>query len=204
MYEPSDLGDAQLDFLKEVGNIGAGHAADALSQLLGKPIDMKIPSVNVLPLNELISEENEKQVAASYIGIEGDIKAYFFMIFELKAAERLVGELVPADTSFDSELAQSAFCEIANILCGSYLTALAAFLKIQISQTPPAYAADMEGAILGEGLAELSLYDDEVILIDALLFDREAKAQLKGEFYFLPVANSLAKIIKLTEGKSFL
>lgn len=204
MYGPNDFDETRLDLLKEIGNIGAGHAAEALSQLLHKRIDMKIPSVTILPLNELISAENEKQVAASYIGIDGDIKAYFFMIFESQSAKRLIDELVPDGTAFVNELAQSAFCEIANILCGSYLTALSSFLNIQITQTPPVYAADMEGAILGEGLAELSLSNDFVILINAVLSDRASQRQLKGDFYFMPVAESLDAIFRLTEGKSFL
>ena len=32
-----------LDVLKEIGNIGAAHAATALSDLLNKKIDMRVP-----------------------------------------------------------------------------------------------------------------------------------------------------------------
>ncbi|MFP3472348.1 chemotaxis protein CheC, partial [Micrococcus sp. SIMBA_144] len=43
-----------LDILKEIGNIGAGHAATALSTLLDKKIDMKVPSVKVVSFDEMM------------------------------------------------------------------------------------------------------------------------------------------------------
>ncbi|MFX3618482.1 MAG: chemotaxis protein CheC [Sporolactobacillus sp.] len=200
----SELLPAHLDLLKEIGNIGAAHAADALSILLSKRIDMRIPSVNVIPLTDIVTAETEKHVAATYIQVEGDIKGYFFMMFEVPLANRLIQEIVPEGTVLGDEIAESAFCEIGNILCGSYLSALATFLNIHISQTPPIYAIDMEGAILGEGLAELSLYDDSVILIDAVLSERLNRKRIEGEFFFLPVAESLEIIFKLAERKSSL
>ena len=48
-----DLTPSQLDALKEVGNIGAGHGATALSQLLGKKILITVPKANILPLSEV-------------------------------------------------------------------------------------------------------------------------------------------------------
>jgi len=42
----------QLDAIREVGNIGAGHAATVLSQLLKQRVSMTVPQVNILPLNE--------------------------------------------------------------------------------------------------------------------------------------------------------
>lgn len=201
MYRLSDLDSRHLDLLKESGNIGAAHAATALSTLLNKQIDMRIPSVNVLPLADLIEKDAEKHVAASYIEVSGGLKGCFFMMFEVELAERLIHDLIPDGTVFDDGLGKSAFCEISNILCGSYLTALASFLNIQLIQSPPFYAVDMEGAILGEGLVELSLYDDLVLLIDAVLYDRDALSELKGEFLFLPVPDSLNAIFSMTEGK---
>ncbi|MFT8871343.1 MAG: chemotaxis protein CheC [Sporolactobacillus sp.] len=203
MRKLSELGPADLDFLKEVGNIGIGHAADALSQLINKRIDMQIPFVKIIALKDIMTEDREKAVSASYIGIEGDIQAYFFMMFENQFSQRLIRRLLPAGSDLDTDMAESAFCEIGNILCGSYIGALASFLELHISQTPPVYAADMEAAILAEGLAELSLYDDAVILIEAVLFDRSTNESLQGEFYFLPAPESLDTIFRMTEGKSF-
>ena len=41
MNDELDLSPAQLDALKEIGNIGAGNSATALSQVINRRIDMK-------------------------------------------------------------------------------------------------------------------------------------------------------------------
>ena len=43
-----------LDVLKEIGNIGAAHAATALSDLLQKKIDMRVPNVEMVSFNEMM------------------------------------------------------------------------------------------------------------------------------------------------------
>ncbi|MDD9147042.1 MULTISPECIES: chemotaxis protein CheC [unclassified Sporolactobacillus] len=195
---------AHLDLLKEVGNIGAGHAATALSLLLNKRIELKIPAVKMMTLAELLDRDTEKHVAASYIQVGGGLNGHFFMMFEVGLANRLIRELVPAASVFDGGIGKSAFSEISNILCGSYLSALSALLKVSLKQSPPICAIDMEGAILGEGLVELSLRDDSVILMDAVLHDCANSDQLKGEFLFFPAPESMDAIFKLMEGKSSL
>ena len=37
------LTDEDIDFLQELGNIGSGHAANALAELLNRRIDMSLP-----------------------------------------------------------------------------------------------------------------------------------------------------------------
>ena len=36
----------ELDALKELGNIGAGHAATSLSQLLDRTIEISVPKIS--------------------------------------------------------------------------------------------------------------------------------------------------------------
>ncbi|MCO7174713.1 chemotaxis protein CheC [Sporolactobacillus kofuensis] len=201
MHNLSDLGPKHLDLLMESGNIGAAHAASSLSVLLNKPIDMTIPSVRVLPLSELIDHDAEKHVAASYIQVYGGLRGFFIMMFDVHQADTLIHELVPEGNVLDEGLGKSAFCEISNILCGSYLSALSNFLSIPLTQSPPIYAVDMAGAILSEGLVELSLYDESALLIDAILFDKQKGNQLNGEFLFLPFPDSLDVIFDISEGK---
>ena len=49
-----DLSPVQLDVLKEIGNIGSGNAATALSQLLGRSIDMQVPQVRLMDVADAI------------------------------------------------------------------------------------------------------------------------------------------------------
>lgn len=50
MEDVRDLKELQFDALKEVANIGAGHAATALSQMTNKKIMISVPEVTVTPL----------------------------------------------------------------------------------------------------------------------------------------------------------
>ncbi|GGL43987.1 chemotaxis protein CheC [Sporolactobacillus putidus] len=204
MHNLEELLPAHLDLLKEVGNIGAGHAASALSLLLNKRVELKIPTVKILTLAELLNHDTEKHVATSYIQVEGGLSGHFFMMFEVSLADRLIRELVPGASVLDGGIGKSVFSEISNILCGSYLSALSALLEVSLTQSPPICAIDMEGAILGEGLVELSLSDDSVILMDAVLRNQGSNNQLKGEFLFFPAPESMDVILKLIERKSSL
>lgn len=72
----------KMDVLKEVGNIGAGNAATALSRLLNKPIDMAVPKVQLLPF---------EQIAESVGGANSSFLPYFY---GLKEALRGISSLL--------------------------------------------------------------------------------------------------------------
>ena len=42
-----ELNSFQLDTLKEVSNIGMGHAATDLSQMIGQRVNMTVPNVKI-------------------------------------------------------------------------------------------------------------------------------------------------------------
>ncbi|BBN98679.1 chemotaxis protein CheC [Sporolactobacillus terrae] len=201
MNHLNQLDGRHLDLLKESANIGASHAATSLSMMLKKPIDLCIPSVRLQSIAELINGKAEQQVAASLIQVKGRIKGYFFVMFAIDQANMLIEELVPQGNICDDGIGRSAFYEVSNILCGSYLSALASFLNVTFIQSPPVISVDMAGAILSEGLVELSLYDEFALLIDAVVFDRQKGHQLNGEFLFLPLPDSLDVIFERVEGK---
>ena len=47
IYDIRSLKAIQRDALKEVANIGAGHAATALSQMIGGTIMISVPTINI-------------------------------------------------------------------------------------------------------------------------------------------------------------
>ncbi|MER2116128.1 MAG: chemotaxis protein CheC, partial [Solibacillus isronensis] len=123
-----------LDVLKEIGNIGAAHAATALSNLLGKKIDMRVPDVKMASFNEMmeLAGGSENAVVGIYLRIEGDAQGSMFFILPIEQANRFIRSLIQ-DESFDfhtppySEMGLSAMQEMGNILSGSYLSALSDF-----------------------------------------------------------------------------
>ncbi|CAH1203237.1 CheY-P phosphatase CheC [Paenibacillus allorhizoplanae] len=193
----SQLEDFQLDVLKEVGNIGAGHAATALSTLLDKPIDMLVPKVRMLPFEEICESVGgaETVVLAIFLRVEGDAPGNMFFILDLDAAKNMLHDLVGlsiTDQEEYSELELSALNEIGNILAGSYLSSLADFTNLNMQPTVPALAIDMAGAILSYGLLQFGQMGDQALLIDTKFLEGENEVQ--GHFFLIPDPESFGKI----------
>lgn len=188
----------QLDALREIGNIGSGHAATALSTLLQRRIDMSVPEVWAVPFGQVetvIGQLGTPQ-AVVYVKVEGDApgKAVFF--FPLESAEivvqALLGSQEPVDL-FGDEMAQSALREVGNIMVSSFLIALTSFSGIPLQPSVPVLAVDMAGAILDAILLEDGSLDDSVLFIDTQL---SGIPQIEGQFIFLPNEGSLKKLLR--------
>ena len=188
----------QLDALREIGNIGSGHAATALSTLLQRRIDMSVPKVWTIPfeqLSDIVGQLDTPQVTI-YVRVEGEApgKAVFF--FPLESAEIVVqalfGSNEPRDLYTD-EMAQSALKEVGNILVSSFLIALTQFSGIPLQPSVPAIAVDMIGASLDAIFLEEGMLDDLVLFIDTQL---TGIPKIEGQFIFLPDDGSLKKLLE--------
>jgi chemotaxis protein CheC len=205
MYFVDRIQPYHLDILKEVGNIGAGHAATALSKLLNKTIDMKVPAVRVVSFDEItdLVGGSDNIVAAIFLRIEGDAPGNMFFMLPVNEATLLIQYLI-GDPSFDlnsppiPELGLSALQEVGNILAGSYLSALSDLTKLNLQPSVPALSVDMAIAILSYGLLELSQVGDYAIVIDTEIIEKvDAESQkTKGHFFLLPDPGSYDIIFK--------
>ncbi|CAL8899832.1 chemotaxis protein CheC [Bacillus pumilus] len=199
----NEIKDEQLDVLREVGNIGAGHAASALASLLDRKIDMAVPFVKVLSFEELMDFFGgaDLPVASIFLRMEGDLSGSIFFIMPFEQAEQFVRELVrdPAfdiDTIHEHVMGTSALHELGNILAGSYLSALADLTKLQLYPSVPDVTLDMFGAVISEGLMQFSPLGDQAIVIDTSIFDDQNKQELKGNMFLLPDFESFEKLFK--------
>lgn len=201
MNRREDISNFHLDILKEIGNIGAGNAATALSSLIQKKVDMKVPSVRVVSLNEIteVLGGAETIVSSIFFRIEGDAPASIFFIQPLEEALKLVEELTNETyetVNSISELGISALQEIGNILTGSYLSALSDFTKLSLTQTVPALGIDMAGAVLVQGLIQDVNVGDYAVLIDTSFVEvsDQTTSAIKGYFFLLPDSESFKTI----------
>ncbi|WP_408634731.1 chemotaxis protein CheC [Paenibacillus zanthoxyli] len=186
-----------MDVLKEVGNIGAGNAATALSQLLNKPIDMAVPKVQLLGFEEIAEKVGgaEEVVFAVFLRVEGDAPGNLFFILSPDAARSLLSRIAGISEVSDEELNEmelSALNEIGNILAGSYLSSLADFTSLSMYPTVPALAMDMAGAILSYGLLQFGQMGDDALLIDTTFL--EGQNEIEGQFFLIPDPESFPKI----------
>lgn len=197
MNDFNGLGAFKLDVLKEVGNIGAGNAATALSRLLDKPVDMAVPKVSLLPFEEIaeIVGGSEQTVIAVFLRVEGEAPGNMFFIIEEPSAKRMMHRLLSLEIREQegySEMELSALCEIGNILAGSYLSSLADFTGLSMMPTVPSVALDMAGAILSYGLLQFGEMGDSALLIETAFL--EGRDMLEGHFFLIPDPGSFNKI----------
>jgi chemotaxis protein CheC len=192
-----------LDILREIGNIGAGHAATALSTLLNKAVDMKVPSVKIISFEDITEMVggSENIVASVFLRIIGDAPGCMFFMLPVEQAELLLGDIlggqnVQLEEGLYSEMALSALQEVGNILSGSYLTSFSDFTSLNLQPSVPATSIDMAGAILSFGLIEISAVSDFAIVIDTAFTDMKKEDEVKGHFFLLPDPDSFEKIFK--------
>ncbi|WP_370570220.1 chemotaxis protein CheC [Paenibacillus sp. JCM 10914] len=188
-----------MDVLKEVGNIGAGNAATALSRLLDKPIDMAVPKVQLLPFEQIAETVggSERVVLAVYLRVEGSAPGNLFFIMSPEAGKNLLHNLAGIEASASeqfSEMEQSALSEIGNILAGSYLSSLADFTRLSMTPTVPALVMDMAGAILSYGLLQFGEMGDDALLINTTFL--EGQNEVEGQFFLIPDPQSFEQIFE--------
>jgi chemotaxis protein CheC len=192
------LDPVQLDALKEIGNIGAGHAATVLSQLLGEKITMTVPRVNIVPLANApdVVGGSEMIVVGIYLRVFGDAPSSILFIFPRSSATQLVDILVgrkSGTTNLLREYEQSALKEIGNILTGAFLYALATFTGLTMLPSVPAYAMDMAGAILGTVLLEMGTVADCTLVIETEFVAKNKES--RGHFFLLPDLHTLETLL---------
>ncbi|MET3656140.1 chemotaxis protein CheC [Sporosarcina sp. FSL K6-1540] len=205
MNSDNKITDMHLDVLKEVGNIGAAHAATSLSQLLNRKIDMHVPNVKLVSFDEMfdLAGGAETIVAGIFLRIEGDLSGSMFFVLPVESANHFIRRLIE-DETFDFaspnllEIGVSAMQELGNILSGSYLSALSDFTGLKIYPTVPSLSVDMVGAIVSFGLIEISHYSDEVIVIDTQIREEgeEGISSVNGHFFLLPDPPSYVTIFR--------
>lgn len=185
------------DVLKELGNIGAGNAMTALSQMLQCKVDMKVPQVRLLEFTEVgdMMGGEEQIMVGVFLGVDGDITGSMMFMVEEESARHLIGKItmgmLPPGSEFE-EMGLSAMKEVGNIITGAYLNSLSTLTNLKIYPTPPALTVDMAGAILSVPAIQFGIFGDKILLIQSQFYD---EIQLDGYFILIPDLESYAKIL---------
>ena len=185
------------DVLQEIGNIGAGNAMTALSQMIGSKIDMGVPQVALLDFSEVgtaIGGEEQIMVGV-FLGVEGDVTGSMLFLVERKSAKALINKVMMGmgDPGEDfTEMEMSAMQEVGNIITGAYLNSLSMLTGLRVFPWPPALTVDMAGAILSVPAIEFGIYGDQILMIQSKFFD---EVQIDGYFILVPDMDSYRKIL---------
>lgn len=201
MFDLLSLKPMQLDALREVANIGAGHAATALSEMTGQPIMISVPTINIRPLEEVPPTIGgpEDPVAAVLMHMLGDLTGRTILVFPHATAIRLSELLLRREHAGGmalSALEESALKEAGNIISGAYMNALSDFMGLMLLPSPPSLAIDMARAVLTTAYLQFGADRDLVFCVETEFTMTDAREVLRGVFLLLPDLPSLRAILR--------
>lgn len=194
----NNLNNMQIDVLKEIGNIGAGNAVTALSQMVSKKIDMKVPKVNILEFKEVANLVGgpEVIVVGIYFSVFGDINGGIMFLID-ESSSKLIANLLLGIEEANGELSEmefSALEEVGNILASSYLSSISSLTGLTTNISVPSIAIDMAGAILSVPVILFGQVGDRVLLIETEFIEDDN--HVKGNFFLLPDEESFETLLK--------
>lgn len=156
--------DLNLEVLRELGSIGAGNAATALSEILQQPVTIEVPKVYTLPphLIQKYYGYHDRTVTAIYSQLSGDMDCDILLLFDPEEEKKIVTLMTsaPSPEEIDPEMAKSAIEELGNILIGSFLSAIANFTGIKLLPTYPQRAMDAFDAIIDNFLIKQAIFSN--------------------------------------------
>lgn len=166
-----NLNDTQLDVMREIGNIGAGNACTALSGLIGTPIDMSVPRVQLLGIDSTSDYlgGDDKEVLGIRIDVKADLTGMMYHIVNKRFAERLINTFYEKklDTikSID-EMDMSVISEMGNITSGAYANALATLSGYVVDIGTPTPGGYSISEILKVPIETFGEVGDKILVVD--------------------------------------
>lgn len=171
MKKFEEMSNMEFDVLREIGSIGTGNAATALSQVLSRKIEMTLPQVEIMEYNDAINRLGgpESIVAGVLVKMSGDINGIMLYLQRLDfinlVLEKYLSEKI-TDFNQLNEMAISAAVEIGNIIISSYISAISKLADISIQLSVPAISVNMLGAILSVPMIEYGHQTDKIMTVD--------------------------------------
>ena len=165
-----ELSSLEIDTLREIGSIGTGNAATALSTLLKREVRITLPEVRIMGYNEAIEWIGgpEAVTAGVLVRMSGQMNGIMLSVQQLEfvnlVLESMVGTKISGYEELD-DMGRSALVEVGNITISTFINALSGLSDISLELTVPAFAVDMQGAILAVPMAEYGGTSDYLMTI---------------------------------------
>ena len=165
-----ELTSLQLDTLRELGSIGSGNAATALSQMLSREVRITMPEVRIMGYNEAIEWIGgpEEITAGVLVKMGGQMNGIMLSVQQIGFVNMVLEHMMNMSiTSYDQldELGRSTLVEVGNIMISTFINAFSGLSDISVNLTVPAFAVDMQGAILSVPMAEYGGMSDYLMTI---------------------------------------
>jgi chemotaxis protein CheC len=194
-----ELTEQQIDALRELGNIGASHAATSLSQMLMSPVDMTVPDVRMVDISRIDEYFGDEIAALVVFQIQGEISPGGYIVWHISkdSAIRMTNTML-GSTDTDREFTEmdlSALVEVGNIMVSQFLDATATLLDIVMIPSPPGIAIDMPLAAFESVIACVAQDINTIILFHTNLSCEEYA--IDGALLLMPDTTTLSEILDI-------
>lgn len=195
-----EFGLMQLSAVKEMANIGLGHATTALAGVTGKAFNMEIPNVETVAFENIpfMLGDPASTAVGICMPIDGDVRGHTAFIFPWASAQELWGSLIgyrPEDPSEVDELAASAMLEVGNIVSSSFLNAISDMANLKLHATPPLVSIDFVASIAATIVNEAEMSDAVALAVETRLFGLE-DCDITGYFLCIPSMEGLNRLFR--------
>ena len=165
-----ELNSLELDTLREIGSMGTGNAATALSEMLQREVHITLPEVRIMEYNEAIEWIGgpEAITAGVLVKMGGQMNGIMLSCQPIEFVNIVLGSVLGESvTDFKQleEMENSCLVEVGNIMISSFINALSGLSGMDITLTVPAFTVDMQGAILAVPMAEYGGQSDYLMTI---------------------------------------
>lgn len=204
MFDLNNINNNQLDFFRELENIGASHAATALSLMLSHDVAIRVPRAQFCEYGQIceILKGPENVVAGLLVGICGDLNGFILLVMDEEDARRIADTMLEGMADGMPELEKqemriSAIKELANILVSSYVNAISELTGLKIDVSVPDVVFDMAGAVMNLLAVAYGDICDSVMFMETEFQDNEQS--IYGHFFLIPDLESYKALISKME-----
>lgn len=195
----SELNEIQLDALREIGNIGSGNAASALSLMLDRPVNIAVPKIKVLDYDTVANHLGgaENLLAGLLFSLSGDVTGMMMFLLQKEFAHMILNELTGSAFEAHGELddmSRSAIMEVGNIMAASYVNAMAALTGLAVQISVPSLCVDMAGAILSVPAIYYANISDKIIFIEDEFHHQPGRAG--SSLLLIPEVQALGRMME--------
>ncbi|MCD7730524.1 MAG: chemotaxis protein CheC [Oscillospiraceae bacterium] len=189
-----ELQEMHLDVLKEIGNIGSGNAASALSTMLNCTTDISVPDVRLLNFSDAVNFLGgpENIAIGMLVNLTGDITGMMLYVLQHSCASKMTSAIFGSeieDLVNMNEMEHSFIAEVGNVMTASYINAIASLAGLTIDISVPQMTVDMVGAILSVPAVQFAQVGDKVLFIDDNFVIGECEVQ--SNMILVPEMSSL-------------
>jgi chemotaxis protein CheC len=189
------IDDSELDRVRELTSIGAGHAAGAFARVVGRPCRMRVPTVRILRAEAMGSsfvasarDDERRSMSGVFFDVEGGLGGVLALLFPADSREHVVRALLRPRGALAPEAEESALRELGNMLVSHAVSAMADTLGTRVLPSIPVLA--MEDAISAlASLVALRCAGDPALRVETEISDAEGR--YRGLLVYVPDPASL-------------